>query len=145
MEIDVWGVINPRLWERPKWQGTKPPGKNTAISPTSLSRSRLCVHSCSQVSEIWPPQSVRAHLHNDGRRFWNDDLLQADVLLNIYAKLNERPVQRRNICASKERERERERERKLRKDETHRVLVCSDKVTARTEKYRAQAAVENKT
>lgn len=32
-------------------------------------------------------------------------------LLNIYAKLNERPVQRRNICASIERARDRERER----------------------------------
>lgn len=62
-------------------------------------------------------------------------------LLNIYAKLNERPVQRRNICASVERGRE----RKLRKDETHGVLVHSDKVTARTEKYRAHAAAKNKT
>lgn len=62
-------------------------------------------------------------------------------LLNIYAKLDERPVQRRNICASVEREKE----RKLRKDETHGVLVHSDKVTARSEKYRAHTAAENKT
>lgn len=32
-------------------------------------------------------------------------------LLNIYAKLSERPVQRRNICASIGRERETERQR----------------------------------
>lgn len=48
--------------------------------------------------------------------------------------------ERRNIWAVAE-----EKQRKLRKDETHGVLVHSDKVTVQSEKHSAHAAAENKT
>lgn len=60
--------------------------------------------------------SVHAHQHNGERRSWNGGPLQADPLLNIYAKPNERHGEKRNIWAVIE-----EKQRKLRKDETHGV------------------------